>query len=1029
MANEAGINLILKAPDVNSTMDEVIAAWKEITEQEKRANAQLEEYHRNVNKQLASMKAMALENDKITEAVKKLKQGTEDHGKAAEVTADKQKKGIIATIAEYFRQRGELKQLEKQIERVNKELDKLHLKQRALISGVTRGDKSSILQFDANEKRIKELNGTLNKLDTQFDSTSAKVKLTEGRFAGLSKTMTAVGAAGAAAFAVIALAAVAVLAVVIGLGKQNDQVKNQFKKTADEFKKLRTSLSDAFAPVAFGIGVILEKAAAAFNQFITENSDVIFTWARGVAGRIGFIAGYMEAFVPFIGNLFKLLGKDVQIGLRYIELASNPQFADITLERIRKLKAERDAIINETPINPIQNGLDRQQQILDSIDKINFKVRNLTKEQLDAIKKMREEYAKIVEEVNKQINALEIVQAGPIAGILVKSEMNAKLLEKESARYVELARKLKKSQEEIDQITSSFNRLIDATRNQAQAEVVDALTESLRKLETQLEDNAAKQTETEDELKLKRTLDVLSKSRIETQAIFDALQKTGDAYLSNKETLDAIIQNTFDAIAQLESDALEDFEVTQSVEAARKRFEELKKELAKIKAAQDKIVDEVRSTPDISDDRKFALSVEFDANQVSIDNILNELRGLQQVAGDEVVMPVIVDTEEGQKELDKFRNQELIFRVTIEEGNPQSGLDKFGDDVEGAFAKLNESLERVFGEGFAERFGGAFDFIRDAVVSSIDAQIEAMDRQIEKINEVIEAREETVDRLEEDLEREAEFKKEGLANDYDILRDQLNAERELLAANLQAKADAEEKAAVLAEKRRKIQALQDSATQASALITAVANTFKGFSEIPFVGQVLAIAAIAAMFTAFAAAKINAGKLTKAYTGSRRMGETFGTMAPGEGEDDRRPDRGLSVVDRHGRLRGFVGGDEMLMKESVSRKHRDFLWHLNQHEDKFASVNLMRVLHAVEATDQIDVSGIIEHNRGVQERLVVISAKGGITEKEMHKAISKALEKQTNDLTNYFESRPTYRDAKMKDYYVETSKSSIHKKND
>lgn len=68
------------------------------------------------------------------------------------------------------------------------------------------------------------------------------------------------------------------------------------------------------------------------------------------------------------------------------------------------------------------------------------------------------------------------------------------------------------------------------------------------------------------------------------------------------------------------------------------------------------------------------------------------------------------------------------------------------------------------------------------------------------------------------------------------------------------------------EAARKRQQAIDTIEQVSSLVSASANIFKGFSKIPIAGPVLAVAAIAAMFTAFAAAKVNAKSVTKLALG-------------------------------------------------------------------------------------------------------------------------------------------------------------------
>lgn len=83
------------------------------------------------------------------------------------------------------------------------------------------------------------------------------------------------------------------------------------------------------------------------------------------------------------------------------------------------------------------------------------------------------------------------------------------------------------------------------------------------------------------------------------------------------------------------------------------------------------------------------------------------------------------------------------------------------------------------------------------------------------------------------------------------------------------------------EKALKAQRSMDSLQQTSSLLTASANIIKGWSTIPFVGQILAIGAIAAMFAAYTSARIQANKVTKLAKGGH--GEVTGRLHSQGGE--------------------------------------------------------------------------------------------------------------------------------------------------
>lgn len=120
----------------------------------------------------------------------------------------------------------------------------------------------------------------------------------------------------------------------------------------------------------------------------------------------------------------------------------------------------------------------------------------------------------------------------------------------------------------------------------------------------------------------------------------------------------------------------------------------------------------------------------------------------------------------------------------------------------------------------------------DAITAAADKKRELADRDVDNAQRV--------------LEKEVEARANGYANEVDIARKELQE-----AKKNQRKAIEEQK------KAQRAKEAIDTATQVSSLITATANIWKAYSDLPFVGQALAIAATALMWGAFAAAKVKA----------------------------------------------------------------------------------------------------------------------------------------------------------------------------
>jgi len=127
-----------------------------------------------------------------------------------------------------------------------------------------------------------------------------------------------------------------------------------------------------------------------------------------------------------------------------------------------------------------------------------------------------------------------------------------------------------------------------------------------------------------------------------------------------------------------------------------------------------------------------------------------------------------------------------------------------------------------------------------------------------------------ISELESELENETELYKAGYASNVEGKKAELAEIKKQREIALKAEEEA-------LKKQRNLDAIE----QASSLLTASANIIKGFSAMPVVGQVLAIAAIAAMFTAFASARIQANKATQLAKGGH--GEVTGRTHAQGGE--------------------------------------------------------------------------------------------------------------------------------------------------
>lgn len=279
--------------------------------------------------------------------------------------------------------------------------------------------------------------------------------------------------------------------------------------------------------------------------------------------------------------------------------------------------------------------------------------------------------------------------------------------------------------------------------------------------------------------------------------------------------------------------------------------------------------------------------------------------------------------------------------------------------------------------------GQAFDSVFEGLSAQIDSEIADNERWLEDIRSL---REE----LESELELELERQEQGRANRVDIKKQEL---ADLATEEAKAQKQAEE----LRKKQLRLQLLQDGARQVSDLVTAAAHIIKNFSEIPFVGIALGIAAVAGMFAFFAKAKAQA----KAASGQRAY--EGGSLAELLGAN-------RSSEDRHGVGRGYrlegtdlvIGGDEFLVNKTSAQNNRQFLNALNK--GQFDNIDLSSLMSFPELER---VNGKFRRRSRVIENTATVAQR-----RATRQLFSDSVRQQTVDLISYWKSRPiivSYRD--------------------
>jgi hypothetical protein len=198
----------------------------------------------------------------------------------------------------------------------------------------------------------------------------------------------------------------------------------------------------------------------------------------------------------------------------------------------------------------------------------------------------------------------------------------------------------------------------------------------------------------------------------------------------------------------------------------------------------------------------------------------------------------------------------------------------------------------------------AVNIVLENIKSIADAEVEAAERAVEAAEKRVEAAQNAYD-------AEVEGRNNGYANSVATAKKELQQEKK----------NQMQKQKLLEEAQRRQEAI-NSVIQASSLVTASANLWSSFSSIPIVGPALAIAAIAAMWTSFAVAKVKAAQVTKAA--SQEYGEGGFEILEG-GSHASGNDIDLHTKNSKGKNMRAEGGEAMaIINRRSTRKYRRVL---------------------------------------------------------------------------------------------------------
>ena len=349
------------------------------------------------------------------------------------------------------------------------------------------------------------------------------------------------------------------------------------------------------------------------------------------------------------------------------------------------------------------------------------------------------------------------------------------------------------------------------------------------------------------------------------------------------------------------------------------------------------------------------INAKFDRSALQIQGSFDMTSFDEQQALDEAIFN---EVKHNETEITKFKleQEKARWQKQIELAKSgalnwsQTQIDTAEATVKGIDRKLSE-VNSVIGKIGKKGLGGtlleSLGFDKDKINAIQDAanivieQFQAiLDAEVELAEQAVEAAEQRVEAAQKAYDAEVEARNNGYANNVATAKKELEQEKK----------NQQEKQKILEQAQKRQEAL-NTVIQASSLITASANLWSSFSSMGVIGPALAIAAIAAMWASFAAAKIKARQVTASQSDEYGEGGLEflegGSHASGDDID-------LGASNKKGKRMRAEGGEALaIINKHKTRKYRKILpdvidsFNKGTFEDKY--------LKAFDGSDELSVS--------------------------------------------------------------------------
>lgn len=729
----------------------------------------------------------------------------------------------------------------------------------------------------------------------------------------------------------------------------DDQIKAQ-QLLSDIYKREKEVLKDRIKDLDI-FGINIGKVVGVYKQLRL----VIGLGIKSLgAFRVALIATGVGAFVVALGSVVAFLSK-MQSGIDLVNRKT--QF-------LRGLLQPTITLINrlgESLVNAFTNPIDSINSLVDKIN--NFSLTDFFNNASSGIKEFTKETissAKAFENLENRRQSLirtEIELRKTFAETRAEIELNKKIsedqtkninersaaaikaaqLEQDLLRKVVLARNsaLKIAQEE-SLLSSDPNSIAN----------LEKIAEATERLNDAREDSFGKQTE------LQNKLNDLNRQRQEQiEAEKKRIEELIMKYEALKQTLD-------DQVLELELSGLDE------LERQRRELE-----------LTDEALDTYRETL-----IKAAKDAGLGAD--AIDDINEKINTLKANVARQIGIVIDIQTlnADGIDDIDALETQQLNVPIratpdiTLDFSSSEKTKEQLREELQDLFQEIEETTSAI-AEGIT---------IGAEIFSNI------VDTQIEDLDRLIDARKNTISGLEEDLDIEEKLYRQGAANRFQITKDELDREQQLLQED-------EEKRRQLREKQLKAELAANLATQASSLVTAIANTFASNSSIPLVGYVLALTQIASMIAAFTAFKSQISALEEGGSVREALSNTGYIKKQGK-QHTRSGHERYGVIDNEtGRHTGVtLRGDEWVSDPDISKEHEVFFRDMKENKEFYRGKNLLRIVRQ----EKMDVKPIQLRTIATQSHNLFITSKEPVehlTKDDMTVIMDKHLSGMINKL--------------------------------